>query len=73
MKTKLWIVGEYILEVGGKAAWDFVGVFDSEERAIAACKKENHFVGPAELNGKETFGTWRGAYYPISEAMKEES
>ncbi len=46
---------------------EFVGVFDSIEKAEAACLGPNFMIGPATLN-KEYQGKqpdWEGAYYPI--------
>lgn len=67
MTMKLWIVGMITSEDG--KAWEFVGVFSSEEKAVAACTKYNFFVGPAELDERfpDDSNLWPGAYYPISE------
>ena len=61
MKTQLYIVG-----FDGRTPWEFVGVFDSEDKAIAACIDDNHFYGPAMLNvvtPKEAVD-WPGARRP---------
>lgn len=60
---ELWIVGKVV----EGSEWEFDGVFDSEEKAIAACKSENHFIGPATLNKEipEDCVEWVGAYYPL--------
>jgi len=63
----LWIVGK---SCGYSDGWEFQGVFDSEEKAVAACVSEDMFVGPAKLNMSVSLETkeWPGAYYP---AFKE--
>ena len=48
----LWIVGKAL---GDPDRWEFQGVFDSEEQAVAACATQpdgtvDMFVGPAKLN-----------------------
>jgi hypothetical protein len=59
---KLWVVQENISE----DVFDFVGVFNTEERAVAACYNEFCAVAPTTLN--EGFGEerieWEGWYYP---------
>ena len=68
-KMELWIVGKVV----ESSEWEFDGVFDSEEKAIAACKSENHFIGPAILNKEipEDCVEWSGAYYPLIEDKPE--
>ena len=66
MKT-LWICGQYKSGDEGNIVWDFQGVFDTEELAIAACVDNTYFVGLAELNKelpKATAKQWPGVYYP---------
>lgn len=67
MNDKLWIVGQFLPKDGSLSAWEFQGIFDSEERAIKACINSNYFIGPAELNAEiqeTTMTEWPGAYYP---------
>lgn len=71
----MWIVGQ-VTKRGWdfknncwdiNAEWEFNGVFDSEEFAVKACRDENYFVMPAELNVSlphETVDV-EGAYYPL--------
>jgi hypothetical protein len=64
--TKLWIVGQ-VYDIN-TTSWVFQGVFDSEEKAIAACRDKTYFVGPATLNESlphEDF-SWVEAYYPLN-------
>ncbi len=70
----LWICGKR-LSVDDENGWEFVGVFETEKRAVAAalstgfstCQTEMYFVGPAELNKAFPHERvpWEGAYYPM--------
>jgi hypothetical protein len=48
--------------------WEFVGIFDSKEKAEGACLTHMFFVGPARIN--ETTPReptpWVGCYYPLA-------
>lgn len=61
----LWIVGR---AVGTERAFEFQGVFSSEAIAVAACKDETYFIGPATLDEELPHETmtdnWPGSYYP---------
>lgn len=63
----VWVCGKYKGAVDGISAWTFEGVFCNEERAIAACKTDKHFIGPAimdeTMSADETV-IWPGCYYP---------
>lgn len=63
--NKLWIVGRAYHE--DSFAWDFCGIFETEEEAIEACKTEFHFIGPVIVGAKlpEERIEWSGAYYPL--------
>jgi len=63
---QLYIVGKYRSGEFPNVVWDFNGVFDSQEKAEAACKDEFYFVGPATLNESlpDQTETWPGCYYP---------
>lgn len=58
---KVWIVGQR-----RGADWEFQGVFDSHEAAVAACVGDDYFIGPAILNEqrKDSPEKWDGAYFP---------
>lgn len=60
---ELWIAGEFI----EGEPWGFVGVFDTEAAAVAACKDERYFVGPATLNVASPVEKeeWPGCYAPL--------
>lgn len=67
----MWIVGKYRGHASTKnipsALWDINGVFDSEEKAVEACRNRiNYFVGPLTLNESLPDETteWPGCYYP---------
>lgn len=63
---KLWVVGKTVDE----DAWEFQGVFGSEDLAVAACRDYlDCWVGPCNLNETlpyETQVEWPGAYFPNS-------
>ena len=46
-------------------AWQFVGVYDSEEKAVAVCETNQYFVAPYTVNAVEGDGTMQGCYYPL--------
>lgn len=58
---RFWICGQI-----KETTWDFQGVFDSEEKAILACKNENFFVAPIKINEELFEGSekWPGLYFP---------
>jgi hypothetical protein len=58
----VWVVGQY-----REPSWDIQGVFSSEEKAVAACRHANYFVGPMPLDADLPDALqpeWPGAYYP---------
>ena len=59
---KLWIVGQKPAD----GQWQFQGVFDSEEAAMAACRNETYWIAPATLNEFVPHEPviWDGGYYP---------
>jgi hypothetical protein len=61
----LWLVGKLINYK--RQAWQFQGIFDSEEKAAAACRTKKYFVGPVTLNKElpDKRIEWPGAYYPL--------
>lgn len=66
--TTLWVCGKSVMYYG-QFTWEFQGLFSSEEKAIAACLNENHFIGPAVVDKVITDDTqiWPGAYYPLAD------
>ncbi len=66
----VWIAGEYFAtEEDPTAQWCVLGVFDSEEKARAACTQWHHFIGPEKLNERQPDGPtdWPGCYYPLAQ------
>jgi hypothetical protein len=61
---KLFVVGKCKWDGG----WEFQGVFDSEELALAACRAASYFIAPATLNESlpDETEAWPGSYYPLS-------
>lgn len=59
-----WIVGKFCDKHG--PIWEFQGVFDSEDQAVAACFGDNYFVGPATMNEllDDKRVLWPGCWYP---------
>jgi hypothetical protein len=59
---KLWICSKWIKD----GSPEFQGVFDDEEKAIAACISSDYGIGPAILNERIQDETteWEGFYYP---------
>ena len=66
MNTKVWIMGQ-IKNEEEYLQFEFMGVFTSEEKAVAACTSDLHFIGPAVLDERHPDETiaWEGSYYPI--------
>ena len=58
----VWICGQQHEE----GQWEFQGVFTTEDLAIAACRNETYFIGPAKLDEQLPAETcmWAGGYYP---------
>lgn len=46
----VWVVGQFRKEVDGGMVWDMQGVFDSEEKARAACRNWRYFYTSLVLN-----------------------
>jgi hypothetical protein len=69
-KTVLWLVGQDLgkpeTPESERVPWDFQGIFDSEEKAVAACIDRSYFVMPVVLNEglpRESIPA-PGAYFP---------
>ena len=69
---QVWIVGRLLNYE--TSSWEFVGVFDSEEKTREACVEVVMFVGPATMNVRMPLESeeWPGCYYPHA-LVKEES
>jgi hypothetical protein len=71
--AKLWVVGKYVIGAAG-LAWEFQGIFSTEELALTACRCQDCFIAPVDLNqdlGDESTD-WPGLYYPHLESKPKE-
>ena len=68
---KLWIVGQ---NIGGdeSPAWDCAGVFSSVQLAVAACRDETYWIGPATLDATlpHEVVDWPGVVYPFLQGIE---
>jgi len=46
----------------------FVGLYSTKELAVAACEKENDFIGPLILDAPPDYSdtVWEDAYFPLA-------
>ena len=73
----LWLVGQVRSHDGaGKTVcWEFQGLFDTEEKAVAACRSPWYWIVPVVLNEErpdETTPGWEGSYYPVAQVSPED-
>jgi hypothetical protein len=71
-KLTLWVCGKYCgAPAGGGIVWELIGLFSSEAAAVAACRTDYYFVGPAVLNEvlPDEPISWPGCYYPLAVAV----
>jgi hypothetical protein len=61
---KLWICGQ--ANVGNE--WEWQGVFDSEDKAVAACRDKTYFIAEVELNEAQPHESceFENARYPLA-------
>lgn len=59
----VWVAGQ----CHGGPAWELLGVFSTEQAAVAACTAEDDFVGPVPLDTVLPTESvdWPGSYFPI--------
>ncbi len=73
MIKQIWIAGVVNRDKWDAtwAAWQFVGIFDSEEKAVAACKTSQYFVAPCTVNevAPEEARPMPDCYYPLAEKV----
>jgi hypothetical protein len=64
IEIDIWIVGKVTDHAHG--GWELQGVFSSEEKALAACRGKNDFIGPVRVDVElpRQRLDWVGAYYP---------
>ena len=67
-QRQVWIAGK----ITDCPAWEFIGVFDSEDKAVAVCKTNQYFVAPCVVNeaAPEEARPMPGGYYPLAEARE---
>jgi hypothetical protein len=66
---KLFVVGQILShDFNPSVPWQFIGVFSTPEKAVAACRTEDHFYGEAGLDQDDgDIGVaWEGAVYPLA-------
>jgi hypothetical protein len=61
----VWIIGKW----NGSLPWAFMGVVDNQAAAVAACRTNDYFIGPATLGEllPDPNHVWPGQYYPKRE------
>jgi len=66
---KLWVAGKVLEQSDKNTAWEFVGVYDSESKAVAVCITDHYFVAPVTLNDTAPLerAVWPGCYYPLAD------
>jgi len=47
---KLWMVAKFVAETEKGIVWEFAGLFDSEDAAVAACFESTYSVVELEVN-----------------------
>lgn len=65
----IWVAGRVVNSESSPIAWAIQGVFETKEKAIAACRDEWYFIGPLRLNESlpDTNKEWPGCFYPLAE------
>jgi hypothetical protein len=63
---ELWLVAQNKEELPQGVIYEIQGVFDSEEKAVAACLNEKYWTGRLALNHSYADATveWDIAYFP---------
>lgn len=62
-----WLVLRVSKRNNGTVSIDIVGLFSTEEKAIAACKDVNYLIGPLvqDVEIVDEVDNWLGSYYPL--------
>jgi hypothetical protein len=66
--NEMWLVGRVFEDT--QRQWEFMGIFESKEKAIAACTDWYDFVvGPVLLNERSPEETveWKESLWPVSQ------
>lgn len=66
---KVWIAGKTI--DASVPAWEFTGVFDTEQKAVDMCRTEDYFVGLVEMNEilSTGYNGFPSSYYPLCDKI----
>jgi hypothetical protein len=69
----LWLVGQFRAVTESGTAWDFQGIFETRELAVAACRNRNYGVIPVLLNEEvpDEKHEFQECIYPLIEAECE--
>jgi hypothetical protein len=62
----VWLVGRYLNDYNDEI--EYMGVFSSREKAVAACKRPSDWIGPFELDEvlpDELAEEWPGLELPL--------
>ena len=61
----MWVVGKIPYRRSGEE-WEFIGVYDSEEKAVEACLTYEYFAAPVRINPPQREGgiNWDSCQYP---------
>lgn len=67
-----FIVGKFIAETKHGRVWEFIGCFLAKDEAIAACIKDEYFIGPIKIGEAipDMMIEWPGCYYPRIQVNK---
>lgn len=65
----MWLCGQLIKSTEHGSIWDFQGLFYLRDDAIKACKNENYFVAPVEMDKElpREMQDWSVIEYPLQE------
>ena len=65
----LWLCGQWrsVTATGG-VAWDFQGIFATEDEAVAACRSKWYFITPVVLGQEypDDMVEFKNVRYPVS-------
>lgn len=66
----IYVVGAWR---GADVQWEMIGIFDDKALAVAACVKDEYFIGPKILNvaSPDESEPWPGCWYPRLQAEPE--
>ncbi len=72
----MWICGKLLYCERCTFGWSVIGVFTSEELAVAACGEDpNIFIGPIVVDERlpDELKEWPGSYFPADGSQKRDS